>query len=197
MTFAGASTLSFGGMTALAFLRHEAGLASGERVLIIGASGAVGSAAVQIAKQIGAEVSGVCSKANVPHVETLGADHVIDYTEGDYLTRAGAYHVIYDTVGATDFAHCRRALTTRGRLILGAGSLPQLLIGRCSSLGSGHRVITGPAKQDADDMDFLRRGSEGGSLWPSIDRTFPLERIVEAHAFVDTGRKRGSVVITV
>jgi NADPH:quinone reductase-like Zn-dependent oxidoreductase len=196
-SFDEAAALCFGGMTALAHLVHGGRIARGEKVLVIGASGAVGSAAVQIAKYIGAEVSGVTSTTNVERVRALGADHVIDYTQGDYLTGGQTYDVIYDTVGATDFAACRPALRTEGRLVLGAGSLPQVLRGTWVSLTGTHRVIGGPAKEYPGDMDVLREAAEAGHVKPLIDRSFPLEHIVEAHSHVDTGRKRGSVVITI
>jgi NADPH:quinone reductase-like Zn-dependent oxidoreductase len=122
---------------------------------------------------------------------------VIDYTQGDYLQHGNTYDVIYDTVGATDFAACKRALGEHGRLVLGASSLPELLNGAWASMTSQHKVIAGPATEHAEDLGFLKEVAEAGQLKPLIDRTLPLERIVEAHAYVDTGRKRGSVVITI
>jgi NADPH:quinone reductase-like Zn-dependent oxidoreductase len=195
--FEEAAALSFGGFTAIAHLRHGAHLAPGEKLLVIGASGAVGSAAVQIAKHIGAHVTGVTSTVNVERVRGIGADEVCDYTQGDYLNHGPTYDVIYDTVGATDFAHCQRSLGDRGRLVLGAGSLPQLLSSTWGSLTTKHKVIAGPARNPAADMAFLKEVAERGPRKPMIDRSFPLDQIVDAHAYVDTGRKRGSVIITV
>jgi NADPH:quinone reductase-like Zn-dependent oxidoreductase len=196
-TFEEAAALSFGGNTALSQLHHGAKVARGDKVLIIGASGAVGSAAVQIAKHFGAEVTGVTSTRNVECVRAIGADLVIDYTRGDYLARGDTYDVIYDTVGATDFRACERAMGQKARLVLASGSLPQILGSAWASMTTQHKLIAGPAKERAEHLGFLRELAEAGQLKPLIDRTFSLERIVEAHAYVDTGRKRGSVIITV
>lgn len=195
-SFEEAAALSFGGTTALTHLRDGAKVAPGERVLVVGASGAVGSAAVQIAKHLGAVVTGVTSTANVDRVRALGADHVIDYTRGGYLDGSTTYDVIYDTVGVHDHAACKAALTERGRLILAAASLPQILAGVWASMTTKHKVIAGPARENAEDVRFLRDAALQGKIRPLIDETFPLDRIVEAHARVDSGRKRGSVVVT-
>jgi NADPH:quinone reductase-like Zn-dependent oxidoreductase len=194
-SFEQAAAIAFGGTTALCHLR-DGKIARGEKVLIIGASGAVGSAAVQIAKHLGAEVTGVSSTDNIARVRALGADHAIDYTQGDYLARGDKYDVIYDTVGATDFAACKPALHDEGRLVLAAGTLPQALGGAWVSMTTRNKVVAGAARVRVEDIRLLKELAEAGQYKPLIDRAFPLEQIVEAHTYVDTGRKRGSVVVT-
>jgi NADPH:quinone reductase-like Zn-dependent oxidoreductase len=195
-TFEEAAALSFGGITALAYLQ-SGNLSRGEKLLVVGASGTVGSAAVQIAKRFEAEVTGVTSSPNVELVRTLGADYVIDYTRGDYLASGDTYDVVFDTVGAGDFAKYERALGKQGRLLLGSGSVPELMTGAWASMAGKHKVVVGPGKERPENMDLLKSMADEGSYKPLIDRSFPLERIAEAHAYVDTGRKRGSVVIAI
>lgn len=195
LSFEEAAALSFGGTTALYYLRDLAKLQRGEQVLIIGASGAVGSAAVQIARHLGARVTGVTSSANLERVRGLGAERVIDYTAGDYLRSGERYDVILDTVGSTGYSDCQPALKSEGRLLLVAASLPQILGAGWVSLTSRHRVIAGNARESVEDLRYLKELAEAGHYRPLIDRRYPLEQIVDAHAHVDTGRKRGSVVI--
>lgn len=190
-----AAALSFGGTTALDFFRR-AKLKSGEKVLVNGASGGVGTAAVQLARHFGAEVTGVCSSANVELVRSLGAVRVIDYTREDFTRDGGIYDVIVDTAGTAPFSHCRKSLREGGRLLMVLGGLPDMLRIPWVSITSGKKVIGGPAKGSAGDLRFLAELAEAGEFKPVIDRSYPLERIAEAHRYVDTGRKRGNVVIT-
>ncbi len=195
-TFEEAAALSFGTMTALGYL-HAGKVVAGERVMVIGASGAVGSAAVQIARHLGAEVTGVTSTTNIERVKAIGAHHVVDYTTTKYLSDDASFDVIYDTVGAVSYPMSRRTLTRHGRMLMSGASLPQLLGGMAGSIRSGHRVVAGPARERDEDMDVVRSLAESGALRPMIDRTYSLEQIREAHAYVDTGRKHGSVVVII
>lgn len=197
LSFAEAAALAFGGVTALYFLRRGR-VGRGDRVLIVGASGDVGSAAVQIARHFGAEVTGVCSTANLDLVASIGADHAIDYTRQDFTRGAERYDVVFDTVGARSVAESRLALKKGGRLLLAAGSiLDEMVRAPLSRLVGSAKVIACTAEEDPEHLRFLAGLAEAGAFRPVIDRTYPLERIAEAHAYVGTGRKRGSVVITV
>jgi NADPH:quinone reductase-like Zn-dependent oxidoreductase len=197
LTFHEAAAMCFGGLTALHFLRARAGLQRGERLLVIGAAGAVGSAAVQLAHALGAEVTGVCSGANAALVAGLGAARVIDYTQTDYTTGGETYDVIMDTVGGASYATCRRVLRPRGRLLRVVAGLGGLLSAPFQGRAFGHRVIAGVSSERRDDMNYLAELAERGQYRPVIDGHFPFERIAEAHARVDSHHKRGSVVVDV
>lgn len=194
LTYAEAAALSFGGTTALDFLRR-AKLESGEKVLVNGASGAVGTAAVQLAKHFGADVTGVCSTANVELVQSLGANHVIDYSKEDFTQNGETYDVIVDVVGTAPFSRSKESLKEGGRLLQVSGSLPQLLLVPWISITSSKKVIAGPAAERAEDLYFLAKLAEAEAFKPFIDRRYPFEQIKEAHRYVDTGRKKGNVVI--
>ena len=196
LTFGEAAALSFGGTTALSFLRR-AKLQAGERVLVNGASGAVGSAVVQIARHMGADVTGVCSAANADMVRGLGAHRVIDYTKQDFAAGSDNWDVVVDTVGTAPYARSRRALREGGRLLLVLAPLSGLLGAPLVRLTSRHRVSAGPVAVRADDMRALAGLAEQGAFRPFIDRTLPFDRIVDAHRLVDSGRKRGNVVVSV
>ncbi|MFO0548665.1 MAG: NAD(P)-dependent alcohol dehydrogenase [Polyangiaceae bacterium] len=195
LTFEQAAALSFGGHSALDFLRRGA-LARGERLLIIGATGAVGSAAVQLAKHTGARVTAVCSAANAELARSLGADEVIDYAKKDCLAGSELYDVIMDTVGDVSFGRARRSLAPRGRLLFVAAGLPTILAGVARAPFYGQRVVAGPALGRVEDLATLADLAEQGVYTPVIDRVVPFADITEAHARVDSGHKRGSVVIT-
>ncbi len=190
-----AAALSFGGTTALNFFRRGK-LQRGEKVLVNGASGGVGTAAVQLAKHFGADVTGVCSTANVELVRSLGATHVIDYTKEDFTKNGETYDVIVDTVGTAPFSRSKDSLKDGGRLLLVLGGLLDILQIPWVSMTSGRKVIAGPAAERAEDLRFLAGLAEAGEFKPVIDRRYPLEQIAEAHRYVDTGRKKGNVVIT-
>lgn len=190
-----AAALSFGGSTAVDFLRRG-NLQPGETVLINGASGAVGTAAVQLAKHFGAEVTGVCSTANLELVRSIGADHVIDYTQTDFTQNGQTYDVIVDTVGTAPYSRSRHSLKPKGRLLLIVPGLPDLLHALWVSMTSRHQVIAGPAAERREDLQLLAQLAESGAFRPIIDRGYPFEQIAEAHRYVGTGRKRGNVVIS-
>jgi NADPH:quinone reductase-like Zn-dependent oxidoreductase len=195
LSFDEAAALSFGGSTALSFFRRGK-LQRGQSVLINGASGGVGTAAVQLAKHFGAQVTGVCSAANGELVRALGASHVIDYTKEDFTQNGVTYDVIVDTVGTAPFSRCQSSLKAGGRLLMVLGTLPQMLQIPWVSLTTNKKIIAGPASANAEDVRFLARLAAAGEFKPVIDRSFPFEQIVQAHRYVDTGRKKGNVIVT-
>ena len=196
LSFPDAAALVFGGATALGFLRDKATLAPGESVLINGASGAVGCAAVQLAKHLGAKVTTVCSAANTALMSSLGADHVIDYAVHDFTRGDGRYDVIMDNVGNAPWAKTKNVLKPRGRLLCVVATLPQM-IGALFPKREGKKVICGVVTADAAMLQFMADLAEAGQYTPVIDRSYDLEEIAEAHAYCDTGRKRGSVMVEV
>jgi NADPH:quinone reductase-like Zn-dependent oxidoreductase len=195
LTYDEAAAISFGGTTALDFFRR-AKLQKGEKVLVNGASGGVGTAAVQLAKHFGADVTGVCSSANVELVKYLGADRVIDYTKEDFTKNGETYDIIIDTVGTAPFSRSKGSLKERGRLLMVLAGLPDILGMLWVSMTSSKKVIAGPAAELAEDLRFLAQLAVAGEFKPAIDRRYPFEQIAEAHRYVDTGRKKGNVVIT-
>ncbi len=195
MSYAEAATLAIGAHTALHFLKAGQ-IQPGQKVLINGASGSVGTYAVQLAKYFGAHVTGVCSTRNVALVQSLGADQVIDYTHVDFSSTGETYDIIFDAVGTTTFAHCNHALKPNGSYLhtVLAGAALQ---GRWYRLTTGKHVVGGTATPRSDALTFLKELSETGRLKPVIDRSYALEEIADAHRYVETGRKQGNVVITV
>ena len=189
-----AAALLFGGTTALHCLR-VARVKAGERVLVLGASGAVGVAAVQLARREGAEVTAVCSAANAALVAGLGAARVIDYHTEDFTRSDTPWDVVIDCVGATDYARCRRVLAPGGRLVRVVADLPGLLAAPFQGRLSGHRVIAQVTPERPDDVRALVALAQEGAYRAVIDAAMPMARIAEAHARVDSGRKRGSVVL--
>jgi NADPH:quinone reductase-like Zn-dependent oxidoreductase len=190
------AAMPYGGTTALAFLR-KAKIRSGDNVLINGASGGVGSAAVQLAKYFGAHVTGVCGTGNVEMVRSIGADTVIDYTKEDFTRTGEAYDIIVDTAGTAPFSRSKGSLRKGGRLLLVLATLPDMLQIPWVSMTGSTRVIAGPVGGGAEELRFLAGLAESGRFRPVIDRRYPFDRIVEAHRYLDTGRKRGTVVVTV
>jgi NADPH:quinone reductase-like Zn-dependent oxidoreductase len=197
LSFAEASALCFGGLTALHYLRAMAKLQPGEQLLVVGASGAVGTAAIQLARVFGAEVTAVCSGNNAELVKGLGARRVIDYTHEDFTTRDESYDVILDCVGGTRYGGVRHLLRPGGRLLRVVADLPGQLGASLQGRLAGHRVIAGMSTERTEDMRYLAELASQGSYRPIIDSTFPFERIMDAHARVESKRKRGSVVIDV
>jgi NADPH:quinone reductase-like Zn-dependent oxidoreductase len=190
LSYQDAVSFCFGGATALDFLRRGK-LASGETVLINGASGAVGTMAVQLAKHTGAEVTAVCSSAHADLVTGLGADHVIDYTAEDFTRSAHRYDVIMDTHGNAPFARVKGSLEPGGRFLMVIGNLWQMLAAMRQKA-----VVGGTTSFTADHYRTLMSLAERGKLKPVIDSVLPFAQIVEAHRRVDSGHKVGSVVLT-
>lgn len=197
-TFEEAAVLSFGGSTALYFLKR-ANIQRGQKVLIYGASGSVGTYAVQIAKYFGAEVTGVCSTANIELVKSIGADRVVDYTKEDFSKNGYIYDVIFDTVGMSSFSSCMKSLTEEG-VYLQAVAVPTSSLGIrmvLTSLSSSKTLVGGNAYPQKENLVLLKELMEEGEIKPVIDRIYPLEQIVEAHRYVDKGHKKGNVVLKV
>ncbi|KPK62123.1 hypothetical protein AMJ83_11600 [candidate division WOR_3 bacterium SM23_42] len=192
MTFEEAAAVPIGGLTALHLLR-KGDIQSGQEVLIFGASGSVGTFAVQLAKYFGAEVTGVCSTANIEMVKSLGADKVIDYTEEDFTKSGKTYDIIFDAVRKTSFSRCKSSLKQRGIYITVDWPLITAL---WTSIVGSKKVVFGIAKR-IEDLKFLRELIEAEKVKSIIDRRYRLEQTAEAHRYVDKGHKRGNVVITV
>jgi NADPH:quinone reductase-like Zn-dependent oxidoreductase len=191
-----AAALSFGGTTVLDFFRR-AKLRYGERVLINGASGAVGLAAVQLAKHAGAHVTGVCSTANVALVKFAGANQVIDYTIADFTKNGETYDVVMDTVGNAPFSRCKASLKTNGRMLMVYADLWDMLQAPWVAIISRKKIIAGPVVARIEDLDHLAALAASGEYISIIDRRYRFDQITEAHRYVDSGRKRGNVVINV
>jgi NADPH:quinone reductase-like Zn-dependent oxidoreductase len=197
LTYKEAAAIPFGGTTALHFLR-KGKIQRGQKILVYGASGAVGSSAIQLAKYFGAEVTGVCSTANVALVKSLGVDKVIDYKKEDFSKSDKTYDIIFDAVGKSPFSGCIKSLKKNGYYLRVVHlSLSAILRGFWISLTSSKKVIGGGITETAEDLIFLNGLIEAGQLKPVIDRSYPLEEISEAHSYVEKGHKKGNVVITV
>lgn len=167
----------------------------GERVLVNGASGNVGAAAVQLLKHLGAHATAVCSARNAPLVRTLGANEVIDYATCDFAAGEARYDVVLDSVGNAPYSRVRRVLAPRGRLLAVLAGLPTVLGAAFVGGKKSHRVVAGPASERTEDLMTLAELAEQGKFRPVIDERFPFERIVDAYRVVDSGRKKGSVIL--
>jgi NADPH:quinone reductase-like Zn-dependent oxidoreductase len=197
LTYEQASVIPFGGNTALHFLR-KGNIMIGQKVLIYGASGSLGTAAIQLAKYFGAEVTGVCSTANVELVKSLGADKVIDYTKEDFTKNGLIYDIIFDTTGKSPFSGCVKSLKQKGIYLRAVHmTLLPFVQGLWTSITSSKQVIGGVATERKENLVFLKELVEAGNIKPVIDRHYSLEQIAEAHRYVDKGHKKGNVAITV
>lgn len=191
-----AAVIPFGGVTALHFIK-KSGIKPNQKVLIVGASGAVGSAAVQLAKSYGAIVTGVCSSSNIDLVKSIGADKVIDYKKEDFTTNGEIYDLIFDSVNTIPVGRSLKSLTKDGIMILSSAGMPEMLQGAWISLTSKRKVITGVISHKAADINFLKELIKKGKYLPVVDRTYSLENIAEAHAYVEKGHKKGNVAINI
>jgi NADPH:quinone reductase-like Zn-dependent oxidoreductase len=200
MTYGEAAGVCDGALTALPFLRDKANIQSGQKVLINGASGSVGTFAVQLAKYYGTEVTGVCSTTNLELVKSLGADKVIDYTKEDFTKSGQTYDIIFDAVGKSSFSRCKRSLKKKGRYlstVLTTGFMLKTLWTKIRSKKAMF-AATGvrSASEKTKDLIFLKELIEAGKLTSIIDRRYPLEQIAEAHIYVEKGHKKGNIVLT-
>ena len=196
MTYEEAATIPTGGVNGLHFVRTAA-IQPGESVLINGAGGSIGTYAVQIVRTLGAEVTAVDSADKLSMLRSIGADHVIDYAREDFTRNGKTYDVIIDVVGKSPFSRSIRSLKPNGRYILGNPGLMHMIRARTTPMTAGKKVIIAIASYQAEDYAFLQEYIQAGKLKAVIDRRYPLERTAEAHRYVETGQKKGNVVITV
>jgi NADPH:quinone reductase-like Zn-dependent oxidoreductase len=198
LTYEEATAVVDGASTALFFLRDKGNIQSGQKVLIIGASGCIGSFAVQLARHFGAEVTGVCSTTNVELVKSLGADRVIDYTQEDFTQNGETYDLIFDTAGKSSFSRCKGSLKKNGCYLLTTGNmLANYVLTLWTSIVGSQKFVFGLSIEKTEALIFLKELIEAGKIKPVIDRCYPLEQIAEAHRYVEKGHKKGNVVITV
>jgi NADPH:quinone reductase-like Zn-dependent oxidoreductase len=198
LTYAETAVIPFGAGTALYFLKNLGKIQSGKSILINGASGSVGSAAVQLASYFGAEVTGVCSTANLDLVKSLGAHRVIDYTKYNFRKGGETYDIILDTVpGKISFSECKSSLKQNGLYLAVAGGLKEMAQMAQTSIQGGKKVLAGSPPERKEELIFLRELVEAGKFKSLIDKRYPLERTPDAHRYVDQGHKKGNVVITV
>ena len=184
-------------LTAMHYLK-KANIQSGKKVLIFGASGGIGTFAVQLAKTFGAEVTGVCSTKKMEMVKSLGADKVIDYTQEDFTKSGETYDVIFDTIGKSSMSGCKRSLNKKGIYLLAVNlQVPRILGALWIRITSSKKVKGGVAGFTTDNLNFLKELLEAGKIKSVIDRTYPLAQMAEAHRYVDNGYKSGNVAIAV
>lgn len=195
MTYEEAAVVPYGALTALSLLR-KVNIQSGQKVLINGASGGIGSAAVQLAKHYGAEVTGVGGRPRLEFVKSLGADKVIDYTQEDFCRNGETYDLIFDILGKSSFAQCKNSLRQDGRYLLASFKMKQLFQMLWTRIAGGRKVVCAFSSESPEDLVFIRELVEAGKIKSVIDRRYPLEQTAEAHRYVEKGLKKGSVVIT-
>ena len=197
MTYEEAAVISLAGNTALFFIRDLGKIQAGQKILIHGASGAIGTYAVQLAKYYGAEVTGVCSTTNVEMVKSLGADKVIDYTKEDFTKSDERYDFVFDVVGKTTFSQCKDLLKQKGIYLENMLELKDVLKIIWTSIIGGKKIKGGVSKDTVENLNFFLELIELGKLKPVIDRSYPLEQTAEAFKYVEQGHKKGNLVITV
>jgi NADPH:quinone reductase-like Zn-dependent oxidoreductase len=195
LTHAEAAALPFGAITSVTFLRDMAKVRPGERVLVIGASGGVGVYAVQVAKHLGAEVTGVCSAGNAELVRSLGADHVIDYTTEDFRESGRTWDVIVDTVGKTSFAGERHLLSEGGRHAFVEGGVRELWQSIITLWMRGPTVVAGVSMDNREGLEKVCALVEAGAMRPVVGHRFPMTEVVEAHRVVEGRRRKGAVIL--
>jgi NADPH:quinone reductase-like Zn-dependent oxidoreductase len=195
MTYEEAASVPFGGRDALHFLRLG-NIQNGQRILINGAGGSIGTFAVQLAKHYGAEVTAVDSTGKLDMLRSIGADQVVDYTQEDFTKRGEIYDVIFDVVGKMSFSRSEKSIKQNGTYLL-ANPGSQMVQGLWTRMTSSKKVVMQTSSPTTEDLNFLRGLIEEGKLITVIDRTYPLEQIAEAHRYVEKGGKKGNVVITV
>ncbi len=196
LSYAEAAGVPYGGSEALRFLR-KANIQAGQKVLIVGAGGSFGTYAVQLAKHFGAEVTAVDSTGKLDMLRSIGADHVIDYTERDFTDSTQTFDIIFDVVCRAPFTRILRMLCPGGRCVLANPQTSHLIRGLWATMTSDRKVIFGADSGTAEDLSFLRELIDGGKLRPIIDRRFPFEQLAEAHRYAETEQKKGNIVIIV
>jgi 2-desacetyl-2-hydroxyethyl bacteriochlorophyllide A dehydrogenase len=197
MTYEEAAAVPVAGLEALHFMR-KANIQSGQKVLIFGAGGSIGTMGVQLAKHFGAEVTGLDSSSKLDMLRSIGAAHTIDFTQEDFAQSSQTYDVLFDVIGKSSFSESIRSLKPNGRYLLGGNIGPLRMIrGWWVSTTTSKKVVLGAAMQTTEDLVFLKELIEAGKLKSVIDRAYPLEQTAEAHRYVETGQKKGNVVITV
>lgn len=196
-TYEDAASLPFGALTSFIFLTKMGQIQAGQKVLVIGASGALGTAAVQLARHYGAEVTGVCSTSNIELVKSLGATRVIDYTTTDFSEEGEQYDVVYETVGKASFATCKKALKPGGKCLMAVAGIPDYIRMLFNPLAGSKKLISGVAIFKKKELTILKELMQEGAIRPVIDKIYALDSIAEAHAHVDSGHKKGSVVIRI
>jgi NADPH:quinone reductase-like Zn-dependent oxidoreductase len=197
MTFEEAAGVTFAGTTALKFLREKGNIQEGQKVLINGASGGVGTFAVQLAKYFGADVTGVCSTSNLEMVQSLGVDKVIDYTKEDFTKTGRTYDIIFDAVGKRSFSQCKGSLNRGGIYLSTVATIPLLLQMLWTSKIGDKKAVFALLPFVPEDLIFLKDAIEAGKIRTVIDRTYPFSEIAEAHRYAEKGHAKGKVVITV
>jgi NADPH:quinone reductase-like Zn-dependent oxidoreductase len=197
MSWEDAAAITLAGNTALFYIRDLGKIRAGQKILIHGASGAIGTYAVQLAKYYGAEVTGVCSTSNTEMVKSLGADKVIDYTKEDFTQSKEKFDFVFNVVGKTTFSQSKGILKPKGVYLENMLGLDDILKMMWTSIIGGKKIIGGVSKARVEDLNFLIELIEAGKLKPIIDKSFPLEKTAEAFRYVEQGHKRGNVVIRV
>jgi NADPH:quinone reductase-like Zn-dependent oxidoreductase len=196
MTYEEAAAVPFGGLDALHFLR-KGNIGSGQKILINGAGGSIGTLAIQLAKHFGAEVTAVDSASKLDMLRSIGADHVIDYTQEDFTKNGQSYDAIFEVVGKGSYSGSIRSLKESGRYLLANPRMYQMIRGPLTSMRSSKKVIIGAASHTSGNLNYLKRLIEEGKIKTVIDRSYPLEQIAEAHRYAEKGGKKGNIVITV
>jgi NADPH:quinone reductase-like Zn-dependent oxidoreductase len=202
MSYEAAAVLVYGGLTALPFLRGVGKIRKGQKVLVIGASGSIGTYAVQLAKYYGAEVTGVCSTSKIDLVKSLGATQVIDYTRDDFTKNGQLYDIIFDTPGKSSFSRCKKSLTKNGKYLTTVPWPSVLLQMLWTSIVGGKKALFAPmglrsTRKKIQDLLYLNELVESGKLKPVIDRAYPLEQIVDAYHYIEKGHKKGNITIVI
>lgn len=199
LSHAEAASIPNAALTAMVYMLKKGKLAPGESILINGASGSVGTAAVQLAKAVGVHVTGVASGPKLAGVKALGADEVIDYMQDDFSAMDGSYDMIFDVAGTSSYQQCKPLLKKKGRYLKTVFGLKEVLLMLWTSLFGGRKVIVASSNfaWKAEDLDYLRNLIEAGHMKPIVDRCFPLAHASEAHRYVESGAKTGNVVLTV
>lgn len=186
-----------GASTALFFLKDKANIQNGQKVLIIGASGSIGTFAIQIAKYFGAEVTGVCSTVNLDLVKSLGADKVIDYRKDDFTKNDEKYDIILDTAGKSSFSQSKPCLNKKGKYLLTNGGLLDRFLMLWTGISGGKKLITGMSIEKTESLIFIKKLIEEERIKLVTDKVYKLENIAKAHDYVEKGHKRGNVIITI